>query len=133
MFNRHPQATAGCLIVAHLARRHQRIDIDFNQAFVMPHRLKALHFNVVRFQSCSPGLARRRIVSLPAVIAPTRCLGKAVERTQRPRLLCGPAPGSHSCCGAVWPNPVFNRTPGGSPHLAFISFWAKRGLPQGAG
>ena len=31
------------------------------------------------------------------------------------------------------PNPVFNRTPCGSPHLAFISFWAKRGLPQGAG
>ena len=29
------------------------------------------------------------------------------------------------------PNPVFNRTPCGSPHLAFISFWAKRGLPQG--
>ena len=31
------------------------------------------------------------------------------------------------------PNPVFNRTPCGSPRLAFISFWAKRGLPQGAG
>ena len=31
------------------------------------------------------------------------------------------------------PNPVFNRTPCGSPHLAFISFWAKCGLPQGAG
>ena len=31
------------------------------------------------------------------------------------------------------PNPVFNRTPCGSPRLAFITFWAKRGLPQGAG
>ena len=31
------------------------------------------------------------------------------------------------------PNPVFNRTPCGSPSLALISFWAKRGLPQGAG
>ena len=31
------------------------------------------------------------------------------------------------------PNPVFNRTPCGSPRLALISFWAKRGLPQGAG
>ena len=31
------------------------------------------------------------------------------------------------------PNPVFNRTPCGSPRMAFISFWAKRGLPQGAG
>ena len=33
----------------------------------------------------------------------------------------------------AWPNPAVNRTPCGSPHLAFISFWAKRGLPQGAG
>ena len=33
----------------------------------------------------------------------------------------------------AWPNPVFNRTPCGSPRLVFISFWAKRGLPQGAG
>ena len=31
------------------------------------------------------------------------------------------------------PNPVFNRTPCGSPRMALISFWAKRGLPQGAG
>jgi hypothetical protein len=31
------------------------------------------------------------------------------------------------------PNPVFNRTPCGSPPLALISFWAKGGLPQGAG
>ena len=31
------------------------------------------------------------------------------------------------------PNPVFNRTPCGSPPLALISFWAKAGLPQGAG
>ena len=31
------------------------------------------------------------------------------------------------------PNPSVNLTPCGSPHLAFISFWAKRGLPQGAG
>ena len=31
------------------------------------------------------------------------------------------------------PNPVFNRTPCGSPRLALISLWAKRGLPQGAG
>jgi hypothetical protein len=31
------------------------------------------------------------------------------------------------------PNPVFNRTPCGSPRLALISFWAKHGLPQGAG
>ena len=31
------------------------------------------------------------------------------------------------------PNPVFNRTPCGSPRVALISFWAKRGLPQGAG
>ena len=30
------------------------------------------------------------------------------------------------------PNPVFNRTPCGSPRMALISFWAKRGLPQGA-
>ena len=34
---------------------------------------------------------------------------------------------------AVTPNPVFNRTPCGSPRMALISFWAKRGLPQGAG
>ena len=33
----------------------------------------------------------------------------------------------------AWPNPAVNRTPCGSPRLAFISFWAKRGLPQGAG
>ena len=31
------------------------------------------------------------------------------------------------------PNPVFNRTPCGSPRVALISLWAKRGLPQGAG
>jgi hypothetical protein len=31
------------------------------------------------------------------------------------------------------PNPVFNRTPCGSPRMALISFWAKRSLPQGAG
>ena len=31
------------------------------------------------------------------------------------------------------PNPAFNRTPCGSPPLALISFWAKAGLPQGAG
>ena len=33
----------------------------------------------------------------------------------------------------AWPNPVFNRTPCGSPPLALISFWAKGGLQQGAG
>ena len=33
----------------------------------------------------------------------------------------------------VRPNPSVNLTPCGSPRLAFISFWAKRGLPQGAG
>ena len=33
----------------------------------------------------------------------------------------------------AWPNPAVNRTPCGSPRLAFISFWAMRGLPQGAG
>ena len=33
----------------------------------------------------------------------------------------------------AWPNPAVNRTPCGSPRLALISFWAKRGLPQGAG
>ena len=31
------------------------------------------------------------------------------------------------------PNPSVNLTPCGSPRLAFISFWAKHGLPQGAG
>ena len=31
------------------------------------------------------------------------------------------------------PNPSVNLTPCGSPRLAFISFWAKRALPQGAG
>jgi len=31
------------------------------------------------------------------------------------------------------PNTSFNRTRCGSPRLAPISFWAKRGLPQGAG
>ena len=39
----------------------------------------------------------------------------------------------HQTAGYGLPNPVFNRTPCGSPPLAFISFWAKRGLPQGAG
>ena len=34
---------------------------------------------------------------------------------------------------AVLPNPSVNLTPCGSPRLAFISFWAKHGLPQGAG
>ena len=38
-----------------------------------------------------------------------------------------------SCAQNAWPNPAVNRTPCGSPRLAFISFWAKRGLPQGAG
>ena len=34
---------------------------------------------------------------------------------------------------ALMPNPSVNLTPCGSPRLAFISFWAKHGLPQGAG
>ena len=40
---------------------------------------------------------------------------------------------SASRAQSAWPNPAVNRTPCGSPRLAFISFWAKRGLPQGAG
>lgn len=31
------------------------------------------------------------------------------------------------------PNPALNLTPCGSPRMAHISFWAMRGLPQGAG
>ena len=30
-------------------------------------------------------------------------------------------------------NPSLNLTPCGSPRMALISFWAIRGLPQGAG
>ena len=50
---------------------------------------------------------------------------------------CGVAGGSETHAPALTvrqpPNPSVNLTPCGSPRLAFISFWAKHGLPQGAG
>ena len=74
-----------------------------------------------------------------------RCGAGGTSRAARTRQQLALMAGRHSAFMAsciksnasraqnAWPNPVFNRTPCGSPRMALISFWAKRGLPQGAG
>ena len=49
------------------------------------------------------------------------------------RVVCGSETTAPGFAVKQRPNPSVNLTPCGSPRLAFISFWAKHGLPQGAG
>ena len=72
------------------------------------------------------GCKRGRQILRPRRLLQSRCL-------EHYRVACGSETMAPNFAVKQRPNTSVNLTPCGSPRLAYISFWAKHGLPQGAG